>query len=172
MARRRRKPEEPIKGDMTPMIDVTFQLLIFFMLTIKFKTLEGKLSAYLPKDVGVNTTQAEPKEKLEIKLKVIAEGTKLMPRHNQLWTGVGAFRYGPDRVVQYSVGPRTTRDLKELAKRLQELFQANPEQPVTLDALPGIVYDDVVQVLDQAINAGYRDITFVGYDITEEQKPG
>ena len=39
---------------MTPMIDVTFLLLIFFMCTLKFKTLEGKLAAYLPKDVGVN----------------------------------------------------------------------------------------------------------------------
>ncbi|MDF1837417.1 MAG: biopolymer transporter ExbD, partial [Planctomycetota bacterium] len=39
--------------DMTPMIDVTFLLLIFFMCTLKFKVLEGKLTAYLPKDVGV-----------------------------------------------------------------------------------------------------------------------
>ena len=48
---------------MTPMIDVVFLLLIFFLCTIKFKTLEGKLAAYLPKDVGVNTFEAEPKEK-------------------------------------------------------------------------------------------------------------
>ena len=46
---------DEIKMDMTPMIDVVFQLMIFFMCTIKFKTLEGKLTAYLPKDVGVNT---------------------------------------------------------------------------------------------------------------------
>jgi len=46
--------------EMTPMIDVTFLLLIFFMCTLKFKTLEGKLAAYLPKDVGVNQADAEP----------------------------------------------------------------------------------------------------------------
>ena len=34
---------EPVETDMTPMIDVTFQLIIFFICTIKFKTLEGKL---------------------------------------------------------------------------------------------------------------------------------
>ena len=49
-------PQDEIKQDMTPMIYVVFQLMIFFMSTIKFKTMEGKLSAYLPKDVGVDPT--------------------------------------------------------------------------------------------------------------------
>ena len=80
--KRKRKAEEPIKADMTPMIDVTFQLLIFFMLTIEFKTLEGKLAAYLPKDVGVNTSEAEPKEKIEIKIKVITDIKPIQCRGN------------------------------------------------------------------------------------------
>lgn len=160
--RKRRKEEPPIKGDMTPMIDVTFQLLIFFMLTIEFKELEGKLSAYLPKDVGVNQMQAEPIEKVEIRLKVLAEGSKLMPREELPWKGEGPFRYGPDREIQYSVGPRSTRDLEELGTRLKEYFSADPEQPVTIDAYPGTVYSDVTRVLDVAILTGYRDITFVG----------
>ena len=58
--------EEESKLEMTPMIDVTFLLLIFFMCTIKFKTLEGKLEAFLPKDVGVNSSDAPPKEKIDI----------------------------------------------------------------------------------------------------------
>ena len=66
--------ERESRLDMTPMIDVTFLLLIFFMCTLKFKTLDGKLSAYLPKDVGVNTTPAEPKEKIEIRMDLKAPG--------------------------------------------------------------------------------------------------
>ncbi len=72
--------QEKIEMEMTPMIDVTFLLLIFFICTLKFKTLEGKLAAYLPKDVGVNQSQAEPIEKVEILLKVRVEGNKLEPR--------------------------------------------------------------------------------------------
>ena len=75
------------KMEMTPMIDVTFLLLIFFMCTIKFKVLEGKLAAYLPKDVGVNATQAEPLEKVEILMRVQVEGTKLAPDGNKPWSG-------------------------------------------------------------------------------------
>ncbi|MEL6716433.1 MAG: biopolymer transporter ExbD, partial [Planctomycetota bacterium] len=41
--------DEKHELEMTPMIDVTFLLLIFFMCTLKFKVLEGKLGAYLPK---------------------------------------------------------------------------------------------------------------------------
>ena len=65
MALGRKHQGEELKGDMTPMIDVVFQLLIFFMLSIKFKVLEGKLSAFLPKDVGVNTSPAVPKDKVD-----------------------------------------------------------------------------------------------------------
>jgi biopolymer transport protein ExbD len=166
MAKRKRArftgDNKPMKGDMTPMIDVTFQLLIFFMLTIKFKTLEGKLAAYLPKDVGVNTSPAEPKEKVEIKLKVERDGSKMDPLRDEPWRGDGPFRYGSDRVVAYSVGPRTTRSLDDLGRRLRDLRTQDPERPATIDPYPGTVYDDVIRVLDVAIEAGYTDITFVG----------
>ena len=46
--------------EMTPRIDVSFLLLIFFMCTIKFKTLEGKLAAYLPKGEGPSAAPVEP----------------------------------------------------------------------------------------------------------------
>ena len=37
--------EDKCEMEMTPMIDVTFLLLIFFLCTLKFKLLEGKLQA-------------------------------------------------------------------------------------------------------------------------------
>jgi len=166
MSKRRRKPfrgdQKPMKGDMTPMIDVTFQLLIFFMLTIKFKTLEGKLAAYLPKDVGVNTSPAEPIEKAEIKLTVERQGSKLDPQFDRAWDGEGPYRYGPDRVVVYAVGPRSTKNLDELGRRLRDLKAQDPERSATIDPYPGTVYEDVIHVLDIAIEAGFTDITFVG----------
>jgi hypothetical protein len=51
MARRRRKADETA-FDMTPMIDCTFQLIIFFILTSKFKQLERREGADLPLDEG------------------------------------------------------------------------------------------------------------------------
>ena len=40
-------PDEEQKGDMTPMIDVVFLLIVFF-LCIEFKVLESRLDAFLP----------------------------------------------------------------------------------------------------------------------------
>lgn len=161
-----RVSKEESKLDMTSMIDVTFLLLIFFMCTLKFKTLEGKLAAYLPKDVGVNTTQAEPIPKVEIMLRVVQPGTKYDPRGPRYgeWKGVPGTRYsyGDDRVIQYSIGPRKTNDLGEVQKRLKALHEEDPKRPATIDARPGTIYADVVKVLDAAMDAGFTEVTFVG----------
>ena len=39
--------------DMNPMIDIVFQLLIFFLVTMKFKTLDMKIDAFLPTNRGL-----------------------------------------------------------------------------------------------------------------------
>ncbi len=156
------------KMEMTPMIDVTFLLLIFFMCTLKFKTLEGKLAAYLPQDVGVNTSDAEPIEKVEIMMRVIDEGTKWMPSGVNQVPWDGEFRryvYGDDRRVQYSVGPMKTFDLAELQKRIETMIDVpgqEKKRPATIDPRKGIVYADVAKVLDAVLDAGYEEVTFVG----------
>ena len=159
--------KEEAKLDMTPMIDVVFQLIIFFMCNIKYKTLEGKLSAYLPKDVGVNTSQAEFKEKVEIMIRVVEPGAKVDPRDASLpWSGAGRFDF-VGRKLTYQIGLQKTTNLDELQKILRSLYQSDPERKSAIDCRPGTVYADMVPVLDATVDAGFRDITFVG-----EYKPG
>lgn len=163
---------EEVTMEMTPMIDVTFLLLIFFMCTLKFKTLEGKLSAYLPKDVGVNQSDAEPIEKVAIILRPRFAGTKHYPptKGNEVVgpkyddpTGLKRFVWGPDRVLEYSVGSTKTTDLIEIGDRLAKIFKdRDDDAPATIDARPGTCYGDVVPLLDAAVAAGFEDITFVG----------
>ena len=43
-----RKPQEDPKLDMTPMIDVVFELIIFFVVTIQQENLFTKLNLKLP----------------------------------------------------------------------------------------------------------------------------
>jgi biopolymer transport protein ExbD len=58
--RRRNKGEHP-KLDMTPMIDVVFQLLIFFVVTLKQEDILSKLSAARP----APDPTAKPEKQLE-----------------------------------------------------------------------------------------------------------
>ncbi|MEM9800800.1 MAG: biopolymer transporter ExbD [Planctomycetota bacterium] len=166
--------DEKVELQMTPMIDVTFLLLIFFMCTLKFKVLEGKLGAYLPKDVGVNTTQAEPVEKVDIRLDVVNEGNKrvefydsaagkvLTRPYNPVEDAGSRFIYDDTRVIQYTVGPKTTNNIAEVVKSLEAYRKADPEKKATIAPKTGVNYKDVVIVLDAAIDAGYNDITFEG----------
>lgn len=150
--------------DMTSMIDVVFLLLIFFLTTLKFKTLEGKLAAYLPKDVGVNTSDAEEIEKVEIRIKVVKAGTLYDATGRVPYDPAihGRFSFGADRSLTYAVGPRKMTSIADLETRLTQLHKAADDRPATIDSRPGTVYADVVAVLDAALNAGFTQITFVG----------
>lgn len=162
---------EKCELQMTPMIDVTFLLLIFFMCTLKFKVLEGKLGAYLPKDVGVQAFDTPPVEKVDIRLDVINPGRKVRYDYKTKaqvpYTDADAaegkrFFYDESRVIEYTVGGKPTRDLTEVVRRLKVFKEGDPEIKATVDARNNVTQKDVVIVLDAAIDAGYDDITFKG----------
>ena len=56
------------EADMTPMIDVVFLLLIFFMLATKFKMPEGTLRSYLPKNRGESNSRPMLSENCRVTL--------------------------------------------------------------------------------------------------------
>ena len=129
--------DEKCELQMTPMIDVTFLLLIFFMCTLKFKVLEGKLGAYLPKDVGVNPQDAEPKEKVDVRIDVVTAGNRMRydneTRGAVPYTQADAdadlrFFYDDTRVVRYTVGPKRFTDLADVTKALQTIIAREPDK--------------------------------------------
>ena len=76
----RRSVDAPdTKIDMTPMIDVTFLIIVFFLCTLRFKSLEGRLGANLPRDVGVNDPSVAPVERPRLAVRVVAGGTLTRP---------------------------------------------------------------------------------------------
>ena len=56
--------------NMTPMIDIVFQLIIFFLLSLKFKTIDRRIESMLPKDRGLAPTPTFPPDFLKVKIKV------------------------------------------------------------------------------------------------------
>ncbi|MCB9914313.1 MAG: biopolymer transporter ExbD [Planctomycetes bacterium] len=159
-----RQSDETAELEMTPMIDVTFLLLIFFMCTLRFKTLEGRLAANLPTDVGVNVGLTEPPEAVEVRLVLVEPGARLDPRSGGAWSGApGArFAFSADRRVEYAVGPRRFADLDGLRARLDELHAADPTRRLKLAPGPGVVTDEVVTVLDAVVGLGYEAVGFQG----------
>ncbi len=56
--------------NMTPMIDIVFQLIIFFLLSLKFKTIDQRIDSQLPKGRGPDDTFRKPADEPKVKIKL------------------------------------------------------------------------------------------------------
>jgi len=137
----RRTPQRDEKADLTPMIDVTFLLLVFFLCTMKFRTFEGRMDAALPKAFGSGEQFTPPIEKLDIV----------------------AFKLGTE-VMRYDVGASKFRDLGSLRAHLAS-FPA--DTPVTIDMREGTLHQDFMSILDQVVDRGFDTITIAGLHTTD-----
>jgi len=128
---------------LTPMIDVTFQLLIFFLVAMRFRTPDGDLPAHLPEGGG------PPVEQIWVTLRVSQDGPKAAP--SVLLDGVGA----DGRAL---AGP-----MAWLEGRLRKLA-ADPrirdEVPVVIEAQPHLAYQWVVHTLNVCRKLGFKQVHF------------
>ena len=65
---------------MSPMIDLVFLLLIFFMVASKFKTLDHKLEAKLPRNIGVHSATSPEVTPRRVALKIKGEIVVIIDR--------------------------------------------------------------------------------------------
>ena len=158
--------------DMTPMIDVVFLLIIFF-LCIDFKTLEAKLPAYLPTDRGSQSTPEEPVEQLSVRVECTAFGNRIPRKQKAVEDGGSYFLDG--HVVKWAVNTQEFTDLDKLREHLVEIYndktrrvpdKDNPGQMKPMDVViepqPGAVYGDVASTVDAVRAAGFEEINFGG----------
>jgi biopolymer transport protein ExbD len=145
---------EEVKMDLTPMIDVTFLLMIFFIVTLKFRVLEGRLDASLPKDMGTQTFQVDPIEKVNV-IMLVSEPGELVD--DEKWKGLQVYQ---GREVRYEVGTHVFRTVKELEDALTPYDKK--EQPVTIDPRKGIINEDVMVVLDVILRLQFSQVSFSG----------
>jgi biopolymer transport protein ExbD len=74
MAKRASKLVSKIDINMTPMIDVVFQLLTFFMLTLKTVIVEGDFNIRMPLGASAGAAEEDPIPPLILKMTATPEG--------------------------------------------------------------------------------------------------
>src|SRR3990172_5189501 len=135
------QPSEQGRADarMTPMIDVTFQLLIYFLCTQTFQLGEEVLPTNLP---PLGQPVAKPSETLRdlemVKIELAQEGNRL-------------------RVL---LAGRPIDGIVELRQRLRELAAQAVDLPVILDIQPDVEVGHVIAVYDVCLAAGFEHINF------------
>ena len=149
----RRGGGNPMSAAMTPMIDVVFLLLVFFLCTSSFEEPEQNLAASLvvaTQSPGAGPGQDTPPELEDVKI-------------------VGQSQSGAT-VWTVNEG-RQTSDLAELTTLLRQLAAIDRALPVTIDAGPTVPMRDVVGAYDAARAAGFGRVLLAADALPVETEP-
>lgn len=128
---------------MTPMIDVIFLLLTFFVLTAKFQEPEQ----FLPIVLGQGQSQAArfAFEPMQIQVKACQ-------------TGCLIFVAGQPETILSADNP--AEGLLVLTQRVQKRFESEGCGPIELHCDDAVAWDFVVKIYDVLYALGAQDITF------------
>lgn len=136
---KRRIGANPLAAAMTPMIDVVFLLLVFFLCTASFEPQEENLAASLL----IAATES-------------GAGNNEQPPEIDDVTLVGTHRQGVTTWI--ANGSRATKSLAELTEILRALVSIDAALPVTIDAGPQVPMNDVIGAYDTARAAGFHQV--------------
>jgi len=165
----RGEADREVRIEMTPMIDVTFLLLIFFLCSIKFRVLEGKLQTYLPKDRGVKAdSRSMPFEDVDLRIVRLETGSE---RDLTRADALRGWQWDESQVALY-LQQRRVPGLRQLGRELARLRAALPASEETVDPLTvkiiaesGVIYEDVIRVVDTVLANDIADIVFRGIEL-------
>lgn len=130
--------------NIAPMIDVTFLLLIFFLVTTTFERAEGILASTLPKETGQRPTVALPISPIVVRLSQ---------------TGPGAQDY-KIRIDNFHNVPANFVELAEYFRQIHRQPGFDTETPVVIVAGDHVRWDHVVSAWNAAVAAGCTTIAF------------
>ena len=140
--KKRVKTKAKMEPPLTPMIDVTFQLLLFFLLTMTFRLEEGMIPGSLPQK-GLGTPTVDPlKEPITVRLSPDgADGTDVI----------------------FEVDSRSMTSGKELLEFFEgriKYLGGSTDSPVVIAPEGTVRWRWVVEVFNQAARAQFKEIGF------------
>jgi biopolymer transport protein ExbD len=127
-----------IGGSMTPMIDVVFQLLIYFLCTASFAMSEQILPATLPQLGSVAATPSKEIQELEV-VRITLSQT--------------------DGGLHIQLNGNAVSNSADLRDRLRQLL-ALADLPAVLDVSPEVELGHVIAVYDSCLAAGMHQVHF------------
>jgi len=165
MGRVKSKNVDPCELDFTAMIDVIFQLMIFFMCTIKFKSLEGKLFSYLPKDVGLQNTSVPDPNLDEVRIKLVYDERKPLNTKITLQTSSNSSSSAEVQIPDWETLSN------QVAGHYARIMSINAKVPFIIDPQSKVPLQSIVHAMDACRKANITDIRFAAKSpVTEELK--
>jgi len=135
----RRRPRGRLQPPLTPMIDVTFQLLLFFLLTMRFAPPEGQLPADLPRAES-SAAAVAPLEPVRVDVARTDAGLRI-------------------DISRYHLAVDSFAALHEALVDLRERFGSG-DPPVVIVPAAGATWADALNAHNEARRAGFAHIAF------------
>jgi len=126
---------------MTPMIDVVFLLLVFFVATASFQTVEYLLPSSVSTQAAGGSAAAAQPEEADFEM---VEVLLAMQSGRPTW----------------KINDVPLAGLDELSAKLTEMQQINPDADVIINPRPDVPLEHVIDVYDRARRVGFAKIKF------------
>jgi biopolymer transport protein ExbD len=133
------RSSERAEAAMTPMIDVVFLLLIFFLWTSSFQAIETLLPSQLTIGGAAGPRAELQQEDFERIVVRIASR---------------------DGAAQWQINQQPVASLVDLRQRLAQLASIRADLPVVVDPMAEVPFGDVIDVYDVALRVGFSNIQF------------
>jgi biopolymer transport protein ExbD len=161
----RRKTESGPEPNLpvTPMLDMAFQLLAFFVMTYHPSDLEGQMELSLPSE---NITQAKSAE--EVQTEAAADKDKALELPANLTVIVRTQRDNVNNglisglSLQDDAGPHAIDTLEKLREELKtRRATVENKENIKIQADGKLKWEEVINVMDVCQQAGFKNISFV-----------
>ncbi len=170
MMKRRRKAEDGPEPTLpiTPMLDMAFQLLAFFILTYHPSDLEGQMQLALPSDDAKAAAKPEDvkpdsKSEKDLALEIPSDLTVVVKTQNDgVNNGIISALTVEDRSGPTTIRPEGAEPSLSALTRYLKSVRANVENKsaIKLQGDSKLKWDNVVQVMDACRKAGFDNISF------------
>ena len=136
--------DNPVAINITPLVDIIFCLCVFFMVSFKFKQLEGKFETWLPKDKGMEG----------MPLKAVIQEIR-----------VALFWDEKNSSVVRKMGTRIVPEDDQLLKLISDSYEDfkrlnKPDVGLTIDSDLRVPWESVIGVMNIGKKAGVSKVEF------------
>jgi len=160
---RKRQSTDFVEPDLpiTPMLDMSFQLLAFFIMTFQPSPTEGQIALTLPKEEGgTNVAIPSPTDENKPKHYIV----RVAATDNGTIEQMSIHEEGAADPTGKKLGPSVQNYHAELSQLSQQLEREKKPGKITLELGDKLLQEYVVQLVDQGIRAGFNDISPVPID--------
>src|SRR5262245_30012789 len=139
--------DNPVGINVTPLVDIIFCLCVFFMISFKFKQIEGKFDAWLPKGKGSEGMPVGTVMHKEIRVAILWDEA-----NQQSIRKYGVTKLTPEEDERLQ---QLINDQWQDFKRLNEV-----DVPLTIDADMRVPWKDVINVINLGKRCGVEKVEF------------